>query len=396
MKKALLLGAAISAAVATSAGAQELRIGFINTFTGGAAILGKEQLNGFKLGLEHEGWTKNGDKLGGVPMKLFIGDDQRKPDVGLRVARKMLTSDRVQIVSGLFWSNILMPIQRIVTRAGRIVLTTNAGAAPMAGRQCNKLFLATSFNNDQFAESMGQLMTKEGIKSVYMLAPNYQAGKDMFAGFKRFYKNGRIVGETLFKLGQTDFQADISKLRAARPAGVFVFAPGGMGIAFFKQWSASGANRDIKLYSVAVVDYLTLKPIGAAAVGTYHTAPWKPEAKTKTNQRFIKDYIAKYGRHPSWYAAEAYDAPRLLAAALRKVGGKLDNLLALSKALRHTAYPSTKESIRFNVNGVPIENWYKREVVLGPNGKPMIKTLGIVMHDQKDSYWRQCPKGQRL
>lgn len=397
MRKGLVIGGAVAIALAaTTAKAEELRIGYINTLSGGAAILGKEQLSGLMLGLEHEGWKKDGDKLGGVPMKLIVGDDQQKPDVALRVARKMLTSDRVHIISGLFWSNILMPVQRFVTRQGRIVLTTNAGAAPMSGKLCNKLFLATSFNNDQFSESMGQLMTREGIKSVYMIAPNYQAGKDMFAGFKRFYKDGKVVGETLFKLGQTDFQAEISRIRAAKPEGVFVFAPGGMGIAFFKQWGASGAGKDIKLYSVAVVDYLTLNPIGAAAVGTYHTAPWKPEAQTEANQRFVKDFTAKHGRHPSWYAAHAYDAARLLAAALKKVGGKTDDLLALSKALRHTPYPTVKESITFNVNGIPIQNWYKREVVMGDDGKPVIKTTGIVMENQKDSYWQDCPEAQRL
>ncbi len=397
MKKGLLVGVAIAGALATTAaGAEELRIGFINTLSGGAAIIGKEQLNGFKLGLEHEGWKKDGDKFAGVPMKLFIGDDQRKPDVGLRVARKMLTSDKVQVVAGIIWSNILMPVQRVVTRAGRIMLTTNAGAGPMAGKQCNKLFLATSFNNDQFAELMGQLMTKEGIKSVYMLAPNYQAGKDMFAGFKRFYKSGKIIGQTLFKLGQTDFQAEISRIRAAKPQAVFVFAPGGMGISLFKQWTASGTNKQIKLYSVAVVDFLTLHPMGTAAVGTYHTAPWKPEGTSAANQRFVKDFTAKYGRHPSWYAAHAYDGAQVLAAAVKKVGGKLGNLLALSKALRHTPFPTIKGEMAFNVNGVPIQNWYKREVVIGPNGKPTIKTTGIVMHMQKDSYWQKCPKGQRL
>ncbi|MCB1234898.1 MAG: ABC transporter substrate-binding protein, partial [Verrucomicrobiae bacterium] len=175
-----------------------------------------------------------------------------------------------------------------------------------------------------------------------------------------------------FKINQTDYLAELTRVRAAKPQAVFIFAPGGMGIAFFKQWNASGANKTIKLYSVAVVDFLTLRPIGAAAVGTYHTAPWKPEADHPANKQFIKDYTAKYGRHPSWYAAHGYEAPRVLAAALEKVGGKLDNLMALSKALRHTPYPTVKESIAFNVNGVPIQNWYKREVVLGADGKPTI------------------------
>jgi branched-chain amino acid transport system substrate-binding protein len=396
MKKSLILGCAAIALAAGPANGAELRIGFVTTTSGGAAIIGKQMVNAWKLGLEHEGWTKDGDKLGGVPTKVFYGDDQRKADVGRRVVTRMIRSDKVHLIAGIIWSNVLMAVQRPVIRAKKGLVITNAGAAPMAGKQCSPYFISTSWNNDQPAEAMGKLMSDEGVKTVFVLAPNYQAGKDMLSGFKRTYK-GKIVGQTLFKLGQRDYQAEISKARAAKADAVYIFAPGGMGISFVKQWNSSGANKAMKLYSVFVVDNLTLPAIGEAALGTYHTNYWDVTSDNPVNQKFIKDYSAKYGALPSHYAAQTYDAPRLIAAAVRKINGKINDRdsLNLMKAMRKVEFPSVRGPFKYNVNGIPIQNFYKREVVKGPDGKPMIKTTGVVVKNDKDSYWQQCPKSRR-
>lgn len=376
------------------ADAEDLRIGFINTLTGGGAIVGKEQLRGFQLGLEDQGWKKDGDKLGGAPMKLFIGDDQQKPQIGLQVAREFLQSDKVHIIAGIFWSNVLLPVQRAVTRAKRLLVITNAGAAPTAGRRCSRYIVNTGQNNDQLAEATGALMAKDGVKEIYIIAPNYQAGKDMIAGAKRTYK-GKVKGETLFKLGQKDFQAEITRVRAASPEAVFVFAPGGMGIAFVKQWAAAKLT-GIKLYTVATVDHLSLTGLGTTAVDTYHSNFWDPNAVFPANKRFVKGFMAKYKRYPSTWAAAAYDAPGLIAAAVKKVGGKFGDLEALARAMRHVEYESVRGPFKFNVNGVPIHNYYKRTVVLGADGKATIRTDGTVFKDYKDAYWQQCPKQERL
>src|ERR1041384_6307328 len=105
-------GAAVCGLAAAPAAAQELRIGFMNTMTGGGAVIGRHQVNGWHLGLEHEGWKKNGDKLGGVPTRIFEADDQQKPDVGLANVEKFLKQEKVHIVAGIIWSNILVPVQK--------------------------------------------------------------------------------------------------------------------------------------------------------------------------------------------------------------------------------------------------------------------------------------------
>lgn len=377
-----------------SAGAQELRIGFVATLSGGGAILGKTTLNGFTLGMNHEGWTKDGDAFGGVATRLFTADAQRKPDVALRSARRMIRSDKVHVITGTLFSNIAMAIYRTTIRSRVVFLSSNAGPSPIASRLCSPYFAAVSFQNDMWGETLGRRMTDDGIKRVYTMAPNYQAGKDMISGFRRFYKGGKEIGSILYKLGQRDFQADISKVRAAKPEALFVFAPGGMGIAFMKQWAASGAGKDIKVYSLAAIDGLTIAPIGTAGEGVRHTTNWSHDLPNEVNQRFVRDFVAKFKSPPAFYSAQGYDAARLLAAAVRKIGGKVDDRLALAHALRRTTFPSTRGTVTFNVNGMPIQNWYKRDVVI-EGGKATLKTTGLLIPNHKDSYWQKCPKKRR-
>lgn len=392
----MLAAAALALALPATASAEtELRLGFVTTLTGGGAFLGNQQANGWKLALEHEGWTKDGDKLAGVPTKVFYGDDQQDTDTGLNAVRKMIGSDKVHVVAGIVWSNVLMAAKTPVIDAKRILMSTNAGASPMAGSQCSPYFISTSWNNDQQGESSGALVEKEGVKSVYLLSPNYQAGKDMLAGFRRYYK-GKVIDQLLYKLGATDFQAEISKVRAAKPDGVFIFAPGAMGIAFMKQWDASGAGKEIKLYTLAVVDNVTLKAVGNTAVGTFHAMFWDPNGQFPGNQKFVKGYIAKYGHYPSYFAAQAYDGPRLLAAALREMGGKFDenDLLTLAKKMRRANFESVRGPFKYNVNGIPIQDWYKLEVLPDKDG-PTIKATDIVFKAHLDSYWKECPEAMR-
>ena len=390
-KRVMVAAAAATMFIAGGASAQELRIGFMNTLN---HPLGKEQKAGFDLGLASVGWKKNGDKIAGVPTKVVYCDDQFKPDVGLACARRFMEQDKVQIVAGITWSNILAVVQRQTRRNKVALISTNAGWSGMAGRRCSRYFISTSWNNDQTPEAMGQLMSEEGLKNVFLLSPNYQAGKDMLSGFKRFYKGGKVSGQILFKLGQKDFQAELTRIRATKPDALFVFAPGPMGIAFMKQWAASGLGKSIKLYTVFSVDYVSLKPIGKAAIGSFHTNYWNPEDKNPVNQKFIADYKAKVGRHPSHFAAQAYDAPRLIAAAVKARGGNVE-ALGLVKAMRKVKYASVRGAYKYNVNGIPIQNFYKRSVLEGPAGGATIRTTGVVFVDHKDAYWQKCPGKER-
>jgi branched-chain amino acid transport system substrate-binding protein len=387
------IAAGVALALAGSAAAQELRIGFLNTTTGQGAILGKHIENGWKLGLEHEGWRKDGDKLGGVATRIFYGDDQTKPDVGLREVEKFLVQDRVQLVTGVLWSNVMMAIAKPIFDARAGFLSVNAGASPIAGNLCNRLFASTSWPNDITHEAAGELVQREGVKTVVVLAPNYQAGKDSVAGFSRFYK-GKVVDAIFFKLGESDFQADIAKVRAHGAEAVFLFAPGAMGISFVKQWASSGMARTTKLYSAFSIDYATLPAMGEAALGSILPIMWNQDIPGERNAKFVKDYVAKFGSRPSNFSAQAYDAPATIAGALKSLGGKFDGA-SLIRAIRTAPMPSVRGDLKYNVNGMPIQPFYKAVVVRGDDGKPMIKTESTIW-ERPDQNAESCPVGERI
>lgn len=388
MKKHLILGAALAAFVAsTSAQADTVKIGFINTFSGGLAIFGKHQKDAVELALDHLG-----RKLGGLDVEMVYGDDQVKPDVGRQVAVQMMQKDKVDFVTGIIWSNVLAATQNVVLKQGKIMITTNAGWASMAGKNCNPLFFSTSWNNDQTPEAMGKLMSDEKIDNVFLLSANYQAGKDMLRGFERYYK-GKVAGRILYRLGQTDFQAEISQIRATKPSAIFGFLPGGMGIAFTKQYRAAGLK--IPFYSSFTIDHLSLPGHGKNAIGTYHTNFWNLDDPADHNQRFIKDFIKKYGYHPSSYAAQAYDMPFMLDDAIKAVGGDLKNKKGLIEQMEKAEFPTIRGDFSYNTNHVPIQNFYKREVVADANGDPKIVTRGVVFENHKDAYYKTCKMDQK-
>ncbi|MEM7408292.1 MAG: ABC transporter substrate-binding protein [Pseudomonadota bacterium] len=386
MKRTIIgLAAALAAfSGGPAAYADTVKIGFLNTFSGRAAVFGKHQKDAFELALDHLG-----RKMGGVDVEMVYGDDQRKPDVARQEVDAMLKKHRVNFVTGITWSNILAAVQKPVVRSKTFLISTNAGWSGMAGKQCSPYFFSTSWNNDQTPESMGKLMNDESVDNVFLLAPNYQAGKDMFTGFQRFYKKN-VVGKILFKLGQSDFQAELSQVRAKKPGALFGFFPGGMGIAFVKQYKAAGLDKTTPLYTVFTVDHMTLKGHGDAAVGTFHTNFWNIDSDNAANQRFIKDFVAKYGYHPSHYSAQAYDSAMLIDSAVRAVGGDLSNKDGMRDAMRKADFASIRGPFQYNTNHIPIQNFYKREVIADGSGGTKIVTRGVVFENHKDAYHQDC------
>ena len=383
MSKRIFALAACLALAASPVAAEKVKVGFIVTLTGGGGIIGKPMKNAFELGMEHVG-----GRLGGMETEVIYGDDKRKPDVAKQLVNKMIKKDRVHFITGIIWSNLLVAIHGPVTRSNTFLISSNAGAGAVAGKRCSKDFFNVSFQNDVMPEGMGKYMTDKKINNVYAMSPNYQAGKDMIKGFKRMYK-GKIVGEVYTKLGQKDYQAEISALRAANPSAVFIFLPGGMGINFIKQYAQAGLSKKIPLYSVYSVDALTLPALKDAAVGTFGVQHWSPDLGNSVNRRFVDSYRKKYGRTPAFYAAQAYDTVMFLDNAIRKAGGGGDRD-KLRTAMRAGDFPNTRGTFKFNNNHFPIQNVYLREAV-NDNGNYVTKTLGVVLSAHGDAYAKDCP-----
>jgi branched-chain amino acid transport system substrate-binding protein len=377
--------AAASLLIAPLAAAQQkIKIGFITTLTGPAGIIGKHMKDSVELALDHLG-----NKMGGVPVEVIFGDDQFKPDVGVQVAEEMLKKHQVDIVSGVIWSNVMLAVVPVVTGAGKVMVGTNAGASPLAGKLCHPQFFSTSWNNDQTPEAMGKFLQDQGVNDIYVMAPNYQAGKDMVAGFKRYYK-GRIVEEVFTTMGQQDYQAEITQLRARSPKAAFVFYPGGMGVQFVRQYFQAGLRERIPLYSVFTVDETTLPALKEAALGQYEAKFWSPDLEVPASKRYVADFRKKYGYTPAFYGAQSYDGMMLIDSAVRINKGSLADTKAVVAALRKADYDSIRGPFKWNVNQFPIQDFFLlRAEKGGPDGVQM-KIQKKVFDDHKDSYYQDC------
>jgi branched-chain amino acid transport system substrate-binding protein len=377
----------VLAASAPAVAQQKLKIGFITTLSGPQGVIGEHMRQSVELALDHLG-----RKVGGLETEIIYGDDQVKPDVGKQLADEMLKKHQVNFVAGVIWSNVMLAVAPTVTQAGTFMIGTNAGPHELAGKGCSELFFTTSWQNDQTPEAMGKHMSDKGVTDVYVMAPNYAAGKDMVTGFKRYFK-GRIVDEVYTKLGQTDYQAELSQLRSKNPKAVFVFYPGGMGIQFLKQYSEAGMRGQFPLYSVYTVDEITIPAVKHAALGQLETRYWSNDLKNEANQRYVADFRKKYGKLPVFYGAQSYDGIMLIDSAVRAVKGDLANKKGMIAAMRKADYKSTRGKYAYNNNHFPIQNFYLLKAVAGASAAadPVLETQETVFANHKDAYSKDCP-----
>jgi len=383
-----VLGFALPAAllvVSPAAAQDKVKIGFITTLSGPQGVIGEHMKNSVELALDHLG-----RKMGGVPVEIIYGDDQQKPDVGKQVADEMLKRHKVNFVSGIIWSNVMLAVAPTVTQAGTFMIGTNAGPHDLAGKLCHELFFTTSWQNDQTPEAMGKYMQDQGLTDVFVMAPNYPAGKDMVSGFKRYFK-GKIVGEVYTRFPQQlDFQAELSQLRAANPKAVFVFYPGGFGIQYLKQYAEAGLRGKIPLYSVYTVDEISLPAVKEAALGQFETRYWSPDLKNAANEKYVGDFRKKYGKMPVFYGAQSYDGMLLIDSAVRAVKGNLADQKGMIAAMRKADYPSTRGKYTYNVNHFPIQNFYLLKAVQGAGGEFEMQVQKTVFENHKDAYSKDC------
>jgi branched-chain amino acid transport system substrate-binding protein len=360
-------------------------VGFVSTLTGPNAPLGIEIRDGFNLALK-----ETGGKLGGLAAQVEVADDQFNPETGKQVAERMVRRDKVDFLTGIVFSNIMLAATPTAFENKVFYISPNAAPSPLAGAGCSPWFFASSWPNDAYHEAAGQYATDKGIKSVVLLAPNYQAGKDSMTGFKRFYK-GQVVDEIYSRLGLLDYSAEIAQIRAAKPQTVYFFLPGGMGVNFIKQAVASGLTRDVQLLVPGFGDDQDIiRGVGDPMLGVFDAAHWSVDLDNPANRTFVADFQKTYGRLPSVYAAQGYDAALLIDGAVREVKGHVEDKAALRKALKSAPFKSVRGDFKFNTNGMPIQNYYLRVVGRDSEGRLVNKKIGTIFTDHGDAYAGAC------
>ena len=377
MAAALVLGAAYPAT------AEPLNVAFIATLSGSAAVLGQQSRDGFNLALKQ----LNGS-LGGMETHVTIIDDELKPDVALGKLRTVLERDHPAFVVGPIFSNVLAAIVKPVTDAHAFLVSDNAGPSSLAGKACNPYFLTTSYQNDQIHAVLGHYAQDQNYAKVITIVPNYQAGRDAVAGFKRDYK-GEVADELYVPLGQLDFSAELARIAAAKPDAVFAFMPGGMGVSLVKQYRQAGLT--IPVLSAFTVDESTLPAQGDAAVGMLAGSNWAPNLDTPANKAFMAAFEAEYHYVPATYAFQAYDAAMLIDSAVRAEKGKLDDPMGMRAALMKADFKSLRGSLHFSVNGFPVQDFYLVKVAKRPDGKYQTEVVQTIYKDFADDYAKDCP-----
>ena len=378
--------AALCLAQSALADGGKVKVGFVDTFSGPNAFIGNDKKDGFELALTHLGRA-----MGGVPVEMSYEDDQMKPDVGKQATEKLIQVQKVDFLTGYNWSNILLASLKPAVDSKTFLISANAGPSQIAGELCSPYFFSTGFQNDQTPMAMGETLNNRGVKKLYILAPNYAAGKDMAAGVKATFK-GEVIGEEYTRWpGQVDFSTELSKVRAAKPDAIWAFYPGQAGAQFMQQYSQSGLKDSVPFLSSFTVDALTLPQMKETALGHLSNQEWVADLPNAANTRFVADFRKTYGHYPSFYAAQAYDAAMLMNSAAVALKGDLSDKDKVRDALRKADFKSVRGEFKFNNNQMPIQNYYLQEVVKDSGGEFTMHSLGAVTTMTKDPYGAKCP-----
>ncbi len=379
---ALSLGLAASVAVQAQ---EPVKVGMITTLSGAGAGLGVDIRDGFELALKHLD-----NKFGDRPVQVISGDDQQKPDAARQLVERMIKRDEVDFMTGIVFSNVMLAVGPAVFNAKVPFISANAGPSQYAGAQCNPYFFNVAWQNDNLHEAVGKMVTERGFKNVVLVAPNYPAGKDALAGFKRYYKGN--VGEEIYtKLGQLDYGPEMAQIRALKPDAVYFFLPGGMGINFIKQFVDAGLSKSAQLFGPGFsADEDIIKAVGEPMLGMVNASQWGHDMDNPQNKRFVADFQKEYGRLPSLYASQGYDAALLMDAAVRGVKGKVEDKPALLAALKAANFKSVRGEFKFNRNQYPIQDYYMRVIHKDAQGRVTNKTMGRVFTGHGDAYVDEC------
>jgi branched-chain amino acid transport system substrate-binding protein len=364
---------------------KSVKIGFVSTFSGPTAVIGNDMRNSFELALDHLG-----RRMGGLPVEVVYENDEQKPEVGRQKTQKLIQSDRVNFVVGYIWSNVLLASLKPVIDSQTFLISANAGPSQLAGQLCSPFFFSTSWQNDQTPQAMGEYMNQKGVKSVYLIAPNYAAGKDMVTGVRSTYK-GKVVGEDFTQWpGQLDFSTELSRVRAAKPDAVFVFYPGAAGVQFLSQYSQAGLRGKIPLYTAFTIDSITLPLQKDLALGVPGAQHWVNDLPNAANKKFVADFRARHKAYPSFYGAQSYDAANLVNSAVVAVKGNLANKDGMRAEMRKANYASVRGPYRYGNNHFPIQNFYLQDVVRDAEGNLTLKTVATIVKDSQDRYHDRC------
>ena len=387
LSRRAVLAAPALALPSTGARAQaaKLKIGLITTLSGPGGYLGADIRDGFQLAVDMADGM-----LGGAPVQVLVEDDALKPALAKDIADRFYKSEGVRLFTGIVFSNVLAAAVPDLLDNDAVYISPNAGPSTFAGKDCNANYYVVSWQNDTLHETAGMNANRLGYKRMVLLAANYQAGKDAITGFKRAFK-GEVAREIYTRLDQTDFAAEMAQIRDSNPDAVFQFHPGGLGIAFLRQYQQAGLLGKIPMtLSEAAMDTTILAAVGDAALGVSVSSHWNSDFDNPANKRFVPAFMKKHNRLPTFYASQGYDTALAIAAAIKGNGGRFTDAAAFRTTMLPAKFDSVRGAFKFGPNQSPVQSWYAIEVERGADGKPALVTKSLIVENYGDSYSAQC------
>lgn len=383
IKSAAGAGAALASGIAAppilAQTKKPIRLGNINTYTGGLAYAGQANWNAMSLYFDSINWTVAGRKI-----EIVKEDDQFNPQIGLQKAKKLVESDGVDLVFGIQASNVALAVLNYMKQQKAFYIVTGAGTDAITWDRYPYLF-RTSISTYQLSTPMAGYIYDNLGKEVVTTASDYAGGRDVMAAFKAPYtaKGGKVLKEIWPPLGTTDFSAYLTDVKSINPPVTYDFMPGADAVRFVQQYSEFGLKQKMPLAGFTMIDSQSASALGKAALGVISAVTFVDTLDNPEAKKFVAEYEPKFKTQADLFADYGYVGARVVGEALKAVDGDPSNKDKLAEAMAKVQFNAPRGPFRFDpATHNPIQDIYIAQVIES-GGKITTKTL-FTAKDVKD------------
>jgi branched-chain amino acid transport system substrate-binding protein len=339
---------------------EPIRLGNLNSYTGAIAYPSEANFNAMNLYFDSIDWTVAGRKI-----EIIKEDDQFNPQVGLQKIKKLVESDKVDLVVGVQASNVALAVLNYMKQQKAFYVVSGAGTDAITWDRYPYLF-RTSISTYQLSTPMANYVYDNLGKEIVTTASDYAGGRDVVAQFKGPYvaKGGKVLKENWPPLGTTDFSAYLTDIKSINPPVTYDFMPGADSIRFIQQYSEFGLKEKMPLTGFTIIDTQTIKTLGKAAIGVISALTYVDTIDNPESKAFVASYQAKYQAAPDLFADYGYVAARVVGETLKMVDGDTSDKDKLAEAMTKVKFDAPRGPFRFDpMTHNPIQDIYICQVI---------------------------------
>jgi len=334
-----------------------------------------------------------GKQIAGRKVEVIIEDTQGDPAQALTKLRKLVESDNVHAVAGIFLANEGYALAPKVDEYRIPTVWAVVSADDLTQRKPVKWAVRTGWTSSQPNHPFGEYVAKTlGYKKVVTVAADYAFGWEQVGGFQRTFEEagGQVIQKLWPPLGTTDFGPYLPQIKRDADA-VFAVMVAAMALRFPKQYQDAGLKARLPLIGGGTTfDEFVLPSLGDEAIGSITPLIYSAAIDTPVNKRFVKEFRTKYGKVPGYYAEASYSAARWITEGAKAVGGNVEDKDKFLAALRKVEVSDAPRGpIKLDAYGNPIQTIYVRKVEKkdGELWNTVIQTFPAV-----SQFWKYKPE----